>query len=156
MVEQNTVEKEVGRATDAEKKTCIDKLQAMFMLNHCDKKFEGVLTELTKAVDVKRDEFPESPVGVYDLLLRRHKAMVQENKRLQYRGNEGRGGGGRYSGGRGGHDGRTHQFIQQGNEGRGDEGRGGRGNRSRIPTGCRVIPGTDDLVYNVQCNGWDE
>ena len=51
---------------------CIGKVQAMLMLMHCDEKFEGVLTELTKAMNVGRDEFSESPVGVYDLLLIRY------------------------------------------------------------------------------------
>ena len=107
-----------------------------------------MLNDLKHAAYVGRDEYPDTPAGAFELMVRRSGAFTTHL---------GGGGGGRFNGGQGrgnnggrGSGGRGYNFAQQ-------TGRGGLGGEHpQPPAGTVLVPGRDGTAIRMQCWNCDK
>jgi hypothetical protein len=136
------MEKKGQTPTVAEKLTEEEKFKAICFLKQSDKNRHGaLLRDLQNGAYVGRDEYPTTPAGAYDLMIRRSGVFYG-------RSSGGRGRGGRFGrgGGRGGRGG--YNFAQHG---RGDH------HREVPPEDAVLVPGIDGSTIPMRCyhcNDW--
>ena len=143
MCSPDLMDKDGDEGTEEEIEIEENKFKAICYIKRGDpNRYTSLLNDLKHAAYVGRDEYPDTPAGAFDLMVRRSGAFTTHL---------GGGGGGRFGGGRGrgffggrGSGGRGFNFAQNG--GRGSD-------QNQPPAGTVLVPGKDGKSIRMQCWG---